>query len=113
MGRYSKQTPFVNRQQAYSFLREGRHSPTGIRQFPTIKLKNPSVGERAMVETSTHLWSYGDRYYKLAYQYYGNPRYWWVIAWWNGLPTEADVDPGHRLHIPLNLQSALKILGAY
>lgn len=113
MGRYSKQKPFVNRLEAYRFLREGRHSPIGIRQFPTTKLKNPSVTERRLVETATHIWSYGDRYYNLASQYYGNPRYWWVIAWWNGRPTEADVNKGQAIYIPLNLQATLKILGAY
>jgi len=113
MGRYSKETPFVNRLQAYSFLRKGRHSPTGIRQFNTAKLRNPSIADRAVVETTTHLWSFGDRYYNLAAQHYGNPRYWWVIAWWNGLPTEADIKKGQRIHIPLQLEEALRVLEAY
>jgi len=76
-------------------------------------LRNPSVRDRALVETVTHIWSYSDRYYKLAYTYYGDARYWWVIAWWNALPTEAEVATGQVIEIPVNIQDGLRALGAY
>jgi len=113
MSRYSKQRPWNNRKQAYDWLREGRHSPRSIRQYPTMVLRNPSVRDRALVETVTHIWSYSDRYYKLAYTYYGDARYWWVIAWWNALPTEAEVATGQVIEIPVNIQDGLRALGAY
>ena len=50
-------------------------------------------------------------HYKIANKYYGNPRFWWVIAWYNGYPTEADVKKGAYLEIPVNLEDALRILG--
>ncbi len=76
-------------------------------------LYNPSAADRAATPTVTHVWSYGDRYYKLAAQYYGTPQYWWVIAWWNGRPTEASLQNGVALQIPTNLEDALTILGTY
>ncbi len=59
-----------------------------ISHHPTPKFRHPTVRERANVNTTGHVWVYGDRFYKLAQQYYGDVRYWWVIAWWNGYPTE-------------------------
>ena len=53
----------------------------------------------------------GDRLDLLANEFYEDPRYWWVIAWWNAAPTEADLVPGSPIAIPLNLQEALQILG--
>jgi len=35
-----------------------------------------------------HVWSYGDRYFKLAQHYYNNPQLWWIIAKFNNRPTE-------------------------
>tara|TARA_B100000029_G_C17205802_1_gene826144 strand:- start:243 stop:584 length:342 start_codon:yes stop_codon:yes gene_type:complete len=113
MSRYSKERPFLNQFQAYDFLRKGRNSPRGIRQYPTMRLRNPTVRQRAATQTSTHVWAYGDRFYNLAHRYYGNANYWWVIAWWNALPTEASMVEGLLIEIPLNIQEALQVLGAY
>jgi len=62
--------------------------------------------------TTTHVWKYGDRFYNLAQKYYKDPRYWWVIAWWNSYPTEASVRKGTKLLIPVNITDALRILEA-
>ena len=62
------------------------------------------------MNTTLHIWKYGDRLYKLANKYYGDSRYWWVIAWWNSFPTEASITLGTPLRIPLNLEQALIVL---
>ena len=49
----------------------------------------------------------------LAHKFYENPNYWWVIAWYNAYMTEADVFTGDVIHIPLNLEQALRVLKAY
>ena len=112
MARYTSSRIINNNIEFYEFLRRSR-GVKNIKQYSTIRLKNPSVSERQLANTVTHVWTYGDRYFKLAAQYYGRPEYWWVIAWWNGRPTEADVDRGTALQIPVNLEQALQILGAY
>jgi hypothetical protein len=76
-------------------------------------LKNPTIADRSALKTVTHVWKYGDRYYKLADQYYNDVDYWWVIAWWNARPTEADVSPGDAISIPLNLEEALQVLRTF
>ena len=67
--------------------------------------------ERAALQTTTHIWTTADRYYKLANQFYGDPSLWWIIAWYNGRPTEADVFPGDLLTIPLEASAVLDLLG--
>ena len=110
--RYTNQRIFTNTKEFYEFLREMRDLKK-IRQYTTPVTHMPSVGERMGIQMNQHIWTYGDRYYKLSAKYYGNPQYWWVIAWWNGRPTEADVNGGDVLYIPLDLERALRVMRTY
>jgi|TARA_Y100001973_G_C5186160_1_gene327981 hypothetical protein len=90
-----------------------RRDPSGRIHYDTIRLKNPTLLERVVVQTTNYVWKYGDRYYNLANQFYGMSEYWWVIAWWNARPTEANILPGDVIVIPINLERALEALGSY
>ncbi len=81
-----------------------------IRHYGSPKTKYPSPAQMREVQRVQHIWRVGDRYYKLAAQYYGSPTYWWVIAQFNKRPTEADVTVGDLIYIPLPLET---ILGIY
>ena len=94
----------------YKSLREKR-GIKNITHFKTPVLRNPTVQERRRITTTQHVWKYGDRFYKLANQYYGDSTYWWVIAWYNGIAIEAQISTGKVLYIPLNLEDTLNILG--
>lgn len=113
MPRYETTKTFINALEAYEFLRKKRNNVKGIKQYRTVKIHNPDVNDRSRLETVRHVWSYGDRYYNIAQQYYGDPNYWWVVAWYNGRPTEADVAPGDIIAIPVNLENALAVLRSY
>lgn len=110
MGRYNSETPMLNDSEYYEFLKKKR-GVKYLTHFPTPVLYNPDIVDRAMIPTDPLVWSYGDHFYKVAHQYYGNPRYWWVIAWYNGFPTEADIKIGDLIDIPVNLEDALRVLG--
>ena len=110
MSRYTNMRIFTNDEEFYKFLRRNRNSPRAIRMYETPMMHNPSVAERVSLMTVNHIWKLGDRYYKLASKHYGQPQYWWVIALYNGLPTEADVKPGDVLAIPTDLERALRVL---
>mgnify|MGYP003624265319 FL=1 len=101
----------INDSDFYKELRE-RRGVKQIEQFTTPRLRQPTVSDRMRLKTSTHIWKYGDRFYNLAHQYYGDARYWWVIAWFNGIPTEAEANTGDVLEIPLDISEALLVLGA-
>ena len=108
--RYSKTRRVVNRSEYYRFLRRHRYARR-ITQYATPKLRMPTIVDRMGVAVDTYVWKYGDRLYNLASRYYGDVRYWWVIAWWNSYPTEADLKPGMAITIPLDLDAALQALG--
>jgi len=112
MPRYKSSRIINNNIEFYEFLRKKR-GVKNIRQYGTPRMRNPGVADRNFAQTTAHIWVYGDRYYKLADQYYGLADYWWVIAWWNGRPTEAGIQHGTAIEIPTNLEQALTILGAY
>ena len=115
MPRHKGQRIFRNNLYFYDFLRRkrGNGDLKAIVQYRTPVLINPSVTQRANTAVDNHVWRYGDRYYKLAATYYQDPSYWWVIAQWNALPTEASVRIGDVIAIPLDLENALDILGSY
>ena len=81
-----------------------------IKHFNTPRLQHLTSRQISQLERVTHVWKTGDRYYKLAYEHYGDSKYWWVIAWWNSFPTEASISLGTPLRIPLNLEQALIVL---
>ena len=107
--RYNKTRTVINSGEYYEPLRKPRNLKKVV-QYVTPIIHHPTVADRASLTTTAHLWGYGDRYYKLAYQYYNDERLWWVIAWYNGYPTEAHITPGFTIYIPLNIENVLKIL---
>ena len=108
--RYGKRIVFTNRSELYENIREEK-SVTNIKHFNTPSLRYPTVEQIASLATITHLWKTGDRYYKIAAKYYGDPTYWWVIAWFNQKPTEGHLRAGELLTIPLPLDRILNYYG--
>jgi nucleoid-associated protein YgaU len=79
-----------------------------IRQFFTQELKHPTEEEIQNLSIIDHTWKEGDRFFKLAHQYYGDSTMWWVIAWFNRTPTESHADLGDTIHVPLPLERILE-----
>jgi len=110
MARYNKYRIVNNASEYYAPLRDSR-GVRNIRHYETPRLHNPTVKQRMSLVTTTHIWKYGDRLYKLADKHYGDVRFWWVIAWYNSAPTEANLITGDAIEIPVNLENTLKVLG--
>ncbi len=106
MGRYDGKREMENREDVYEELLEERGVPF-IRQFGTANLSHPTPEERKNLQRIGHVWRVGDRFYKLAHQYYGDSKYWWVIAWYNKKPTESHLKIGDVIKIPLPLYKVL------
>ena len=107
--RYNNATPFVNNSPLYEDVLQERNV-NYIRQFRTGKLRTPTITERSRLQRIRHVWTLGDKLYKLAYKYYGDSRLWWVIAWYNLRPTEAHFKTGDVIRIPLPLDKVLALL---
>lgn len=107
--RYDSKQILTNREELYeeALLERGIKY---FRQYGTAVLSHPVPAQIRRLDRVGHVWSIGDRYYKLAHQYYGDSRYWWVIAWYNQKPTEAHLKLGDTISIPLPLYKILSIL---
>lgn len=110
MARYNSYRILNNSNEYYKKLRQKRNKKN-IKHFETPILRHPTIAERSSLETVAHVWTIGDRFYKLAEQYYENPQFWWIIAWYNGMPTEAHIFPGYQITIPLDIEQVINTFG--
>ena len=108
--RYSKNKIFFNKEDSYRRFLKPR-GLNGIMQYNTSKFRHPSVEDLQDFERVSHTWKVGDKWYKLASEYYQDPTKWWVIALYNQKPTEAHVTPGEVVYIPFPLDSVMFHLG--
>jgi len=79
-----------------------------LNQYKTPKIPFLDASIRAQLNSIPHVWSLGDRYYKLAAEHYDDPTYWWVVAWYNQMPLETDITIGRVIYIPLPLENVLR-----
>jgi len=110
MSRYSGREIVFNKDEFYEATFEEREV-SGIRQYVTPELQHPTREQIASLNIINHVWKTGDRYYKLAFDHYGDSRLWWVIAWFNKRPTEANVSYGDVIYIPHPIDRVLSYLG--
>tara|TARA_Y100000034_G_C6641313_1_gene280331 strand:- start:195 stop:527 length:333 start_codon:yes stop_codon:yes gene_type:complete len=108
--RYNNQQIFINDAKEYQqFLK--KRGVKFISQYNTPKFKHPDASDAANFNTFTHIWKTGDRFYKLADQYYSNPELWWIIALYNQSPTEFHVKLGDIIYVPTPLETVLYYIG--
>tara|TARA_R110000824_G_scaffold62563_5_gene165567 strand:+ start:658 stop:984 length:327 start_codon:yes stop_codon:yes gene_type:complete len=100
MPAYKTRAKAYNDNKLYKNLLTQRGDGNGITQYRTILLG--SKFKRIATQVVYHVWSTGDRYYKLSNHYYNSYEWWWVIALYNNQPTEANLKYGDVLEIPLN-----------
>ena len=108
--RYSMRQIINNNFETYEEILEKR-GLNKINHFKTPKLRHLSSAQIRRLNRLTHVWTVGDRFYKLAHKHYGNSKYWWVIAWYNKRPTESHVQLGDLVFIPQPLEDVLRYLG--
>jgi len=81
-----------------------------INQYETPEIAKDILSKAKDFIYSYHIFSHGDRLYKLASEHYGDSKLWWVIALVNQKPTDAHFKLGDLVLIPQPLN---KILAAY
>ena len=107
--RYNNRQITRNKNKLYKKHFEDRNV-TQIRQFRTPELSYPTPDEIRQLNVLTHVWKTGDRYFKLADQYYQRPELWWVIAHYNKKPSESSVNLGDVILIPTPIDAILYYL---
>ena len=81
-----------------------------INTYETPSFIYPDSNDLSRIQIFTHVWTMGDKYYKLADAFYGDSRDWWVIAKFNQKPTESHVKIGDIILIPKPLSVILNYL---
>ena len=107
--RYDDRSILINDEDIYEQIIDEKHLKY-IRHYGSPTFSYPKVRDIQKLTKVRHVWSTGDRFYKLAIQYYGAAQYWWVIAMFNQKPTEAHFKLGDIVYIPLPLQEVLRDL---
>lgn len=109
MSRFENRRIFRNGDELYDEYLEERDAKY-FRQYVTPNFEYPNAEQMRELKRIKHVWKRGDRFYKLAFDNYGDPKLWWVIAWFNKTPTEAHVPIGSVVLIPQPIQKVLKYL---
>ena len=106
--RYDNRRTAVNSAPMYRSLLKKR-GVKFIRQYKTPSTHFPTTKEMSNIQEVDHIWTVGDRFFKLAFQYYGDPSLWWIVAWYNQTPTESHVYTGQVIQVPLPLDAVMPI----
>jgi len=99
MPRHGTENLIENTEELYEEFLEQR-GLSKITHYRTPRWPPLTASVRGQFVRQKHIWKLGDKYYKLANQYYGNPKLWWIIAWYNEKPTEGHVQLGMTIYIP-------------
>tara|TARA_B100000035_G_C20981300_1_gene545585 strand:- start:65 stop:394 length:330 start_codon:yes stop_codon:yes gene_type:complete len=54
-----------------------------------------------------HVWSHGDKLYKLAQRYFGDRDLFWIIGLFNNKPTDSHYSYGDIVYIPIDFRAFL------
>lgn len=111
LSRYKKESVIKNNDSDYKKVFSSRFGSLGILQNTTSNYRIPSEDEINNMEYVNITWGLGKRLYKLSYQYYGDSQYWWVIALFNGIGIESEIEFGQVIKIPVPLEMALNLYG--
>jgi len=104
--RYINTLTAINDHPFYKKYMEDRGRKS-IEQYRTANFVDLTEEQISKLSITGHLWSLGDRYWKLAASYYGDSSYWWVIARYNNAPTECHLNLGDIVEIPAPLEAVL------
>tara|TARA_R100001129_G_scaffold25173_1_gene16499 strand:- start:3879 stop:4220 length:342 start_codon:yes stop_codon:yes gene_type:complete len=110
VSRYENNRIIITSDEEYSDLLS-RRDVNSINHYSFKKFKTIKIKDLDQVTVIEHIWQFHDRYFKLASQYYADPTYWWIIAYFNNAPLESDLDVGQTILIPVPLEYILSVLG--
>ena len=111
-GRNRSRNKVVNANEQYEEVLDSK-KVVSILQYDTPVFTMITPEQRVTLTRVKHIWKTGDRFYKLASKHYGDPKLWWVIAWYNTTPTEAHVKVGHVIRVPFPIERVMRLLRVY
>jgi hypothetical protein len=107
--RYDNREILRNNNEMYKSVFKNRNVAF-IRQYSTPLFRYPNSEQSTTYQVDSVIWGVGDKFYKLADQYYGDSSLWWIIAKFNNKPTESHLDVGDVVLIPYPVSSILNVM---
>jgi nucleoid-associated protein YgaU len=104
--RYSDSEIVINKSELYTKTFQDRNVKM-IRQFGTENFNYPTVQQRRELKLTEYIWKNHDKLWRLSNTFYGDPNYWWVIAFYNKKATEFEFSAGELIYIPQPLDKIL------
>ena len=109
MSRFTNRKVINNANLLYQEMAEERDVNI-FRQYETPNFRYPNSEELRDIKFVRHVWKAGDKFFKLSTEHYGDPQLWWIIAWFNKIPTESHAKKGQIILIPKPLGKILTYL---
>ena len=81
---------------------------TNAKLIETFLIKPLSEEEKKKYNIRTVIWQRNTRLFKLAFEFYGDSKLWWIIGWFNQKPTDAHYSVGDEVLIPFPLDEIYK-----
>tara|TARA_R110001592_G_scaffold70298_2_gene215447 strand:- start:2188 stop:2547 length:360 start_codon:yes stop_codon:yes gene_type:complete len=106
--RYNGRQLIVNDDMSYQESFFDKRDIKQLIQYDTARFYYPTPAERQAMNLSTLNWTATSKLYNLAFEYYGDPSLWWIIAWFNQKPTEAHFKIGDVFYIPLDYRQVIE-----
>ena len=107
MSRYKRQITATNFTDRYKDVFEER----GVKSIEQYRTPTLSDNQTEGLPVHEHIWGVGDNFWKLSTRFYGDPKYWYIIAKFNNTPTPSHVSIGDIIKIPIGLNIALRVVG--
>lgn len=96
---------FENRSRQYI---NASHSFDRIEHYGLVSFGDPNEQSfLRKISKTLHIFKTGDKLSKIAYEYYGDPKLWWVLAWFNSKPTDFHCRIGDTIEVPKPLDEVL------
>ena len=107
MSRYDRRATGFNDVDLYKDLLEER----GVRKIEQYRTPTFRQFEDGSLECYAYVWTSGDTMWRLAKRFYGDIKYWYIIARYNHKPTDSHMSVGEQIKIPISLASAIQVIG--
>jgi hypothetical protein len=105
--RYHNTPLFLNDNRQYKNVFFRNRDINETFQYDLSILRYPSAAAIANFTNVSRIWSATDTLYNLSNEYYGDPQYWWIIAFYNKKASEPEFEVGDLYFIPLPLEDML------
>ena len=108
ISRYDIRGVVANDDQGYQEDILERRGIKKLNHFSTPVLRYPTPVEISELNIVAVTWKRGVSLSKIAAKQYGDPKLWWVIAWYNKKPTDAHYKLGDKVYVPKPLETILR-----